>query len=133
MPAPTGLDPWENRNRNHNNCDLKFDVKRMLKARNVLHPATFLIRAGISNASAINLLKNRLGGIKWEQLQKICIALNCTPNDLFTYTGNPSDLPVGHELNGLIRTPVESLQDKLLKLPANKLEKLRKMIEDEEA
>lgn len=120
-------------NRQHNNLDLKFDIRRVFNARSITNPVAFLIKAGISNATAVKLMRNQQSGIKWQQLQKICIALNCTPNDIFTSTGAITKLSAAHALSAIVRPPEENLQQMLLKLPANKLDKLRRLIEEENA
>jgi len=126
-------DPYSSSTLRHysirNNGDLRFDLHRMLKARNIIHPVAYLQKIGFSSSTAVNYMNNRLDGVKWKHLQIFCIALNCTPNDLFTWYGEGGTVAENHELLTLKRNPVESLQDKLLTLPPHKLEEIRKLIE----
>lgn len=39
-------------------------------------------QTGISQNNLANLIKNETKSIKFENLEKICLALNCTPNDI---------------------------------------------------
>ncbi len=82
---------------------LQFDVVRMLKLRGVKNYATFLNTAGISYNTALAMVAGRYGSIKWKQMEQLCLALNCTPNDLFRWQGDGSDLPPNSELRKLVR------------------------------
>ena len=43
---------------------------------------------GISYPTIHNLVNNKTESIKFEVIEKICSALNCTPNDLLIINGN---------------------------------------------
>ena len=118
--------------RNRNTENLRFDLHRMLKARNIIHPVAYLQKIGFSSSTAVNYMNHRVDGVKWAHLQKFCIALNCTPNDLFTWVADEGTLAEKHELLTLKRTPVETLQDKLLTVSPRKLEQIRKLMESED-
>ena len=40
---------------------------------------------GLSNDTISNLYHDKNKGIEFETLDKLCWALECTPNDIFTY------------------------------------------------
>ena len=71
--------------------------------RDIRTPQTYMLKLGIPTGSATAWLHNRNASLRLEQLEKLCIALNCTPNDLFRWKGDGSDLPAGHELRKLVR------------------------------
>ena len=39
---------------------------------------------GIHYNNLANIVNNRTSSIRHENIEKFCVALNCTPNDLFT-------------------------------------------------
>ena len=46
---------------------------------------------GIDRQTLRNIYQNKTKGIEFEALNKLCFALNCTPNDLLLYI--PDDIP----------------------------------------
>lgn len=40
-------------------------------------------QTGITHKAIYDLVNNKTKGIRYDSLEKICKALNCTPNDLF--------------------------------------------------
>lgn len=78
-------------------------LKRMMALRDISTPHRYVQKLGIPQGSATAWLHNRNASLRLEQLEKLCIALNCTPNDLFSWKGDGSDLPAGHELRKLVR------------------------------
>ena len=49
---------------------------------------------GISRKTLYNIYHDKTRGIDFATLDKLCFALDCTPNDLFRYI--PDDLPDKH-------------------------------------
>jgi len=94
---------------------LKLNFLRICAIRGIGNPYTLLVKNGFSHFSASSLVNDKIKSIKADQLYKLCVVLNCTPNDLFEYVPK-KNLP-GHPLNGLIKEP----------LPFNYLETIRKM------
>ena len=111
---------------------LYFDVKRLLKLRGVQRPYTFLAKNGFVSQTAANLANNRVGHIKAEQIEKLCLLLNCEPSDLFSWKPDGgASVPENHPLKNLYRDkPSERLDEMLRKLPAGKMDKLAEMIEE---
>lgn len=52
-------------------------LKELNKNRNWLHKQT-----NISYANIMNIANNNTSSIKWDVLERICIALECEPGDL---------------------------------------------------
>ena len=78
---------------------LKLNLEALFKARGIRYPYTFLIKAGFSVQTATNLVHQKVKSLKFDQIEALCTALLCTPNDLFVYTPkagqmNPSDFPL---------------------------------------
>lgn len=52
-------------------------LKELNKNRNWLHKQT-----NISYANIMNIANNNTSSIKWDVLERICIALECNPGDI---------------------------------------------------
>ena len=64
---------------------LRYKFDEVFKIRGITRPYTYLTQQGIQNQMASRIVKNELGSIRLKTLEKICIALNCTPNDLLEW------------------------------------------------
>lgn len=112
---------------------LVFDLNRALRLRGVEKNYKFLIRIGLSPQTAKTLAKGDALTIKFAHLEKICLALNCTPNDLFDWQPNAVPLVAEtHSLNSLKRDETAKDLTKLLKeIPMDKFsEKLESIIDE---
>lgn len=63
----------------------KFTFDRFFKAKGIDKPFTFLVRAGFSENFATRVNQNRVQRIGLKELEKLCLALRCTPNDLIDW------------------------------------------------
>ena len=61
---------------------LYLDLKRILRLRGITQPNKFITNLGFSPATARNILPNKVWRIN---LERFCLALNCTPNDLLQW------------------------------------------------
>ena len=73
-------------------------LKRMMALRDISTPHRYVQKLGIPQGSATAWLHNRNASLRLEQLEKLCLALNCTPNDLF------SCLPAGRQGRAMAAT-----------------------------
>ena len=76
-----------------------LNLKPILAARDIVHPYAYLTRIGINSFSADKMLNDEPVQINFRQLTALCVALNCTPNDLFAIRG--MQLPAHHQLLNL--------------------------------
>ncbi|GHM98691.1 hypothetical protein WSM22_01810 [Cytophagales bacterium WSM2-2] len=109
---------------------LKFDLYHILEAKGYDRPYTFLVKSGFSRAHATKLLSSNLGTIRITILEKICIVLNCTIDELFTWTGS---VGVGddHALNRLKRERTNSnIMHKIKSLPLRKLDEVHHLLDE---
>jgi DNA-binding Xre family transcriptional regulator len=74
-----------------------LDLRPILAARNITNPLTFLLKMGIVSSSALKMLKGEAVQINFNQLTKLCVNFNCTPNDLFVL--RKMTLPINHQLH----------------------------------
>jgi DNA-binding Xre family transcriptional regulator len=61
-----------------------LDLKPILTKRNITYSSTFLTKIGIPINSATKMLKGESIALNYAHLTKLCLHLNCTPNDLFS-------------------------------------------------
>lgn len=64
---------------------IKLDVLRLLKERN--HTKYWLYKQlGMSYQNFSKMVNNETKSIRYENIETLCLLLNCTPNDLFVIT-----------------------------------------------
>jgi DNA-binding Xre family transcriptional regulator len=111
---------------------LYLNLKQIISQRGIANPNQLLVKNGFTAYTASRILNNHVSGLSNEQLEKLCLVLRCTPNDLYGWE-KPSDanIPPDHPLHKLMPKP-ESLDmvKKLQDLPLEKLEAIRKFIEE---
>lgn len=105
---------------------LTLDIRPILKLRGINNPYTFLVKMGFVPRTAVAWTNGDVGYIRPEQVEKLCVALNCTPNDLFHHTpSSKSPLADNHALNALIRTgSAPDITQLLRNLPPDRLSDL---------
>jgi hypothetical protein len=108
---------------------LTLDLNRLLEHREIQNPRAFLVKSGFTYHKAGHLLKNQIGGLR--HLELLCLALNCTPNELFSWTPDKDvrspkkqalSKLMDHKRNG-------RLLPKIKELPEDKLEELHRFID----
>jgi DNA-binding Xre family transcriptional regulator len=65
---------------------IKLDVARLLQDKEISNPLHFLKKSGFNYHTAYRLLNSSVDSIPYKHLEKLCLLLNCTPNDLFAWT-----------------------------------------------
>lgn len=109
---------------------LQLNLSRIIKQRGIARPNQFLRNHGFTAYTASRILTNKVSGLTNEQLELLCLALRCTPNDLYVWQ-KPSDgnIPQDHPLHALLPKQ-ESLDmvKQLQELPLDKLEQIRQFI-----
>lgn len=105
---------------------LRFNLKRVLELRGVERPYSWLVRNGFVPATASNWARNQIGYVKPEQIERLCLLLNCTPNDLFEWRDDGRNvLAETHALRSLARgSATRSVSELARDIPADKLEKM---------
>ncbi|MBS1796087.1 MAG: helix-turn-helix transcriptional regulator [Acidobacteria bacterium] len=109
---------------------LYFDIVRLMEMRGVDKPFAFLKKIGFSNETASKIVQNRLMRVSPELIEALCLALNCTPNDVFGW--RPSKLqmvPENHALQKLNRRENRSFNQMVNDLPLEKMGRLAEMID----
>ncbi len=111
---------------------LKFNPNRMMALRGIDRMFGFLHKNGFVRSTANFMLKGAASSIKVEHIEKLCVLLNCTPNDLFYWnpdTNNP--LPENHALYALKREhqSVKNYKELLMNIPPEKLPEVENLLE----
>jgi len=71
----------------------------MFKLRGVAKGTTFLAKRGLTYDQAYRLINYRLSGAYFDLMEKACLALNCTPNDLIEWKPRTAEDDIaGHPL-----------------------------------
>ena len=110
---------------------LKYNFKRIIRARALDRPFSFLRQAGFSNYLATSICRNRVKRMNLKEIERVCLAFNCTPNELMEWTP-PTRLENDNTiaLNKLIHSrKVVDIAQSLSFLPMDELDKIEEMIE----
>lgn len=83
------------------------NIKKLFKLRGIDKPVKFLLKNGFKYSSAYNIANTRFTNLSLDKVEKLCIALSCTPNDLLEFKPDQnSSIPENHPLQKL--KPTES-------------------------
>ncbi len=105
---------------------LQINLNRLFKARGIEQPYKFLVKQGFVSFMAHKLKNNKVQQIRVDHIEKLCVALNCTPNDIFEWS--PNDLLDDRQNHPLQKIRSKNKKIELHKLLANmSLEKLEEM------
>lgn len=109
---------------------LKLIIQDLFKLKSISKKGAYLKKFGFTISRAQRLAsKDNIVTISLDQLEKLCIAFNCTPNDLLSFTPAPdSRLPENHPLFSLIKKEVLDIPSLLASLPPDNLSELSKHI-----
>jgi DNA-binding Xre family transcriptional regulator len=110
---------------------LILNLKRIMQTRGVDNHYRFLRTNDFTHSSAYNLLNGAAFSLKFEQLERLCLALNCTPNDLFDWhpSGEQQAIAPNHSLNSL-KPKEENLAALLREIPTEKFEQIESLLRD---
>lgn len=113
------------------NIMLTIDLRPLMNIRGIQFPYKFLVKLGFPAQTASNWANGSVGYIRPAQLEKLCVALNCTPNDLMQWHAMPNSvLATDHPLRKLERTkPMPDIASLARDLPPEKAAQLAEMIE----
>lgn len=110
---------------------LQLQLSKVIKLRGIQDPIKFLVQEGFSYHMAHRLINNTADSVAFYNLEKLCIILNCTVDDLLLWT-NEDNAAVSntHPLNKLAQSNVVNINKTLMQLPLDKIEQLEKMIQE---
>lgn len=110
---------------------LVFNMKRVFAIRGIDKPFTFLRDNGFPASTASLMLNYHRANIGVKMLEKLCVALSCTPNDLFDWRDDgKTALADAHPLNSLRKKVVaKKISDIIKDIPLEKLDGLDAYLE----
>lgn len=101
---------------------LRLSVRPLLEFRGEKPSVKYLQSLGIPYHTARYLLSDYVTGFNIDTIEKICIALKCTPNDIVFYRQGATELPAHHPLKELDEERFRNdIQDNLKKLGSEEL------------
>jgi DNA-binding Xre family transcriptional regulator len=111
---------------------LKFNVKKIFALRGIEKTTAFLVNLGMGYPAASRFLRAKSPYVKIRDIEKVCIALNCTPNDLFEWTADAKTvLPATHSLNALQKGEnTRNLQEMIKDIPSDKLRLIETLLNE---
>lgn len=108
---------------------LKYNISRMFRIRGIHRPYTYLVRRGFKPNYVSRLLNGKVGSLRMEHLEKVCLELNCTPNDILEWIPDKIIQKDDYELRQLIRADHSGKIESLLNaLPLDDLEDVENYI-----
>ncbi|MCD9187237.1 MAG: helix-turn-helix transcriptional regulator [Pyrinomonadaceae bacterium] len=109
---------------------LKFNPKKVFAMRGIEKATNFLVRLGFSYPKASSFLESKSRFVQIKDIERLCIKLNCTPNDLFEWKPDANTvLPDSHALNALLNTGEnKNLQQLVKDIPAEKLKLIENLL-----
>ena len=113
---------------------LKINIHRVCQVRNIERPFSFFKTHGFTTSSATRMASGKLNGFSLESIEKLCLAINCTPNDLLEWVPSKNtNVSSNHSMNALRRN--EALLATFTQLvndaSFDKIEKIQEMIQKE--
>ncbi len=110
---------------------LYFNVKRIMRLRGIENHYTLLQKLGFNPWTTNNILRREARQIKLDQIEAMCVALNCTPNDLFEWQpSSNSTLSANHALNDLKARPDGDVVTLFNQMPIGKFEQILDILQD---
>ena len=101
---------------------LHYNIERAILMRGHINPKVYLKQMGFTRFIISNLL-SKPQNIRMEHIEKLCLELHCTPNDLMEWEPAESkSMEENHPLKKLIRTDSsQTMREAILRLPPEKL------------
>lgn len=114
---------------------LKYNVKNLMRLRGISEPSAFLKMHGFTQGMATRIAAEKMVGVSPWQVERLCVALKCTPSDLYCWTPEKGEAATeSHPLWKLREQEVMSVTEVGKGIPAEKmgefLEKVKAMEEE---
>lgn|SRR5574338_726352 len=111
---------------------LKLNTQPIFAARGIDKPNGFLRRHGFTADTASKIVTGKVRVLNFDRLEKLCLILNCRPEDLFEWEPDAKLVDAGkYELSALIKNKkVVVLSEELKGLPLAKLDEIHRYIEE---
>ena len=110
---------------------LVLDLYRVFEDKGIENPQRFLKRNGFTVHTTFKLLNNKVVSISFRHMEQLCLLLNCSVEDLFSWHNEDASGKYDkHPLLKLKRGEHKgNITNKLKSLPPDKLIEVRKYID----
>ena len=110
---------------------LRYNLNKHFKLRGITYPARYLMEIGLTKQSAYNVARGNFVSLSPEHLEKLCLALNCTPNDLMDWEPGKNVVnPEAQSLQKLRPVQLTDLKNFINSLPYEKMNEIIAQIEE---
>ncbi len=105
---------------------------RIFKARGIGRPFSYLNKNGFSVNFASRIKNNKVSRLDMKQLERLCLLLKCTPNDIMEWHQDENiSVDESHPLNEINRPNVEiDLVKTISSIPLGKLQEIENLIKE---
>lgn len=109
-----------------------YNIEKMFKLRGVLNPVGFLRKYGLTKSIVHKIIKKETKAFKLSSLEKVCIGLNCTPNDLIEWKPDSESqkLPPEHALHRIQPKELKDIRTILSDVAVEKLPEFFSAVEE---
>jgi len=109
---------------------IAYNFDRIFRARNIEKPFRFLKNNGFSDSFASKVSKNNVIMLHPREMEKLCLMLHCTPNDLLQWTPERGmQVSKDHPLFTIRKTnKVTDMTKTLNSIPIGQLDEIEQMI-----
>ena len=108
---------------------LYLDIVKACSNRGIEDPRRWLVKNGFTHVAAGRLIKPTQGSFSYATLERLCVLLFCTPNELLSWQPKDATVAANHPMYKLKQVAKEqSINSKLKHLPPEKLEALHAFI-----
>lgn len=110
---------------------LTLNVSRVLLHKGIREPYGYLKSIGYKQAKANRLSKGQVVFISLDDMENLCLELNCTPNDLLDWCpdDNENGIATNHALQAIYRKDDSAnIMAMVQGLPLEKIEAIEKLI-----
>lgn len=110
---------------------LKLNINSLAEARGIKNLTAHLTKFGFTYQPAFRLASGKTKSLPIPTIEKLCLALNCAPSDLFIFRPQPNEsIPENHPLKSLIpESEPLNLIDIANEIPISKLPEFSKKLE----
>lgn len=107
-----------------------FNPNRMFALRGIDMPYRFLVNNGFASTMASDLINMRKPQVRTEHLERLCLLLNCTPNDLYEWKPDKdASIAENHPLRALEKAEMPPPMSELIKdIPVEKLSEVQSLL-----
>lgn len=103
---------------------LALNLKRVLRLRGIENQRSFLLELDFAPATARRFLNGEVWRIELEDLEKVCLALKCTPNDLLEWQPHETQADADAQALAKLRHDNSDLTKLLASLPLERVQEI---------